>query len=106
MDYEFEYNNEPFKLKKAKVFECLYEIGELTSLASIGEVFADNNFTKASRIFCILAKYCNKPQDPMEVTKRYLHEDGVIEIYNAVGGLIALLNPPESYHPPESEAGK
>lgn len=107
-DYVFEYQGDSFRVPKNKIFECLYEIGEIESVATIGEVFTSNNFMKAAKIFCVLGSYAKQSFDPIEVTKNWLHTKGAaIEIYTAVGNIVALLNPPEEYHPPEDDkAGK
>lgn len=107
-DYTFEYNGGSHRIPKAKIFECLYDIGEITPVGSLRDVFASNDFMKIAKIFCVLGDYSKKPLDPIEVTKYYLYKDGgSSEIFSAIGGLIALLNPPEDYHPPETdEAGK
>jgi hypothetical protein len=106
MDYSFDYNGDSYRIPKAKIFDCLFAIGEVESVANIGSSMTDA--IKAAKIFCILSGYANKQLDPMDVSRRYLYEEGgANEIFNAVGGLVALLAPPETYHPPESDdAGK
>lgn len=108
LDYSFDYKGDSYRIPKPKIFECLYSIGEVSPVATLGEVFAANDFMKASKIFCVMGDYCGKKFDPIEVAQHYLHtEGGATEIFNAIGGLVSLLNPPESYHPPEeTEAGK
>lgn len=107
-DYTFEYQGGSYRIPKSQIFECLYEVGEIESVATIGSVFTDNNFMKAVKIFCVLGEYSKKPIDPIEATKNWLHTEGAaLEIYTAVGNLVALLNPPEEYNPPEDDkAGK
>jgi len=108
-DYTFEYKGESYRIPKNKIFDCLYEMGEIVPIATIGDVFSSNDFMKASRLLSLMGGYTKKgAPDPMEVTKHYLYEEGgALEVYTAVGELVALLNPPETYHPPETEeAGK
>lgn len=107
-DYTFEYKGDSFRVPKNKIFECLYEIGELVDITKLSDVFNSNDFLKASKLLNIIGRHAKQDFDPIEITKHYLYEEGgAVEIYNAVLGLVALLNPPESYHPPETkEAGK
>ena len=108
IDYSFEYKGDSYKIPKGKIFECLYAVGEVAPVATLGEVFQSNDFMKAAKLFCIIGEYAKQTFDPIEVTQHYLHVDGgAAEIFNAIGSLVAVLNPPESYHPPETgEAGK
>lgn len=108
LDYSFDYKGDSYKIPKNKIFECLYSMGEISPIATLGDVFSSNDFMKAAKLFCVMGDYCKKDFDPLEVTKHYLYEDGgAAEIFTSIGGLVALLNPPETYHPPETEeAGK
>lgn len=109
LDYTFEYNGDSHRIPKSKIFECLYQMGEISPIATIGDVFSENDFMTASKLICVMSSYSKGGEfDPMEVARRYLHEEGgAFEIYTAVGELVALLNPPETYNPPETEeAGK
>lgn len=106
-DYNFDYNGESFRVPTPKIFDCLYDVGEIASIGSIGQVVQDNDFMKIAKVFSIITNYTGKPQNPIEVTQHYLYaEGGAIEIVNAIGGIVSLLNPPESYHPPEGDAVK
>jgi hypothetical protein len=108
IDYSFEYKGDSYRIPKGKIFECLYAIGEVVPVSDLGEVLLKNDFMKAAKLFCIAGEYAKQKFDPIEVTQHYLNvEGGAAEIFNAIGGLVAVLNPPESYHPPETEeAGK
>ena len=108
IDYSFEYKGDSYKIPKGKIFECLYAIGEVVPVATLGEVFQSNDFMKAAKLFCIVGEYSKQTFNPIEVTQHYLYGDGgAAEIFNAIGNLVAVLNPPDSYHPPETEeAGK
>lgn len=104
IDYSFEYKDKSYSIPKNKIFECLYELGEVVPVISIGDVFAENDFMKAARLFCLMGTYAKQSWDPIEVTQHYLYtEGGAAEIFNAIGSLIAVLNPPESYNPPEEK---
>ncbi len=107
-DFKFDYNGDSHRIPKSKLFECLYEVGEVIPLLSINEVFMNNDFMKVAKVFTVLFSYTGKTIDPIEVTKHYLYkEGGAKEIFDAMNGAISLLNPPENYHPPETEeAGK
>ena len=108
IDYSFDYDGTTYKVPKAKIFETLYAIGEIAPVAALGEVFSSNNFMKAAKIFALLGDYAGQKFDPIDVTKHYLYKKGgSAEIYMAIGGLVALLNPPEDFQPPENkELGK
>lgn len=107
-DYSFTYNEQEYKVPKAKIFECLYELGEIVPIGEFQGLGDRSNSMKAAKVFCVMGSYAKTSFDPIEITQNYLHNDDLAsEIYIAIGGLVSLLNPPESYHPPESkEAGK
>ena len=105
MDYSYTYDGADYKVPKNKIFECLYAVGEVCTVTDLRTVFTENNFLKASKLLCILGEFSGKVFDPLEVSKHYLYVDGgVMEIYKAIEGLVALLSPPESYNPPVVEA--
>jgi len=107
-DYTFEYSGDSYRIPKSKIFECLYAVGEIVPILSISSVFESNDFMKAAKIFSVMFSYTGKEINPLDVTKHYLHEKGgAVEIFTAINGALVLLNPPETYHPVESEeAGK
>ncbi len=107
-DYIFEYKGDSYRVPKNKIFECLYELGEIVPIGEFQELGNRANSMKAAKIFCAIGVYAKTQFDPIEVTQNYLHDDDLAsEIYIAIGGLVSLLNPPETYNPPETEeAGK
>lgn len=107
-DYIFEYKGDSYRVPKNKIFECLYEIAEVVPLSDMQTLANRSQALKAARIFCAIGSYADKKFDPISVSQDYLHSDEQMsEIYVAIGGVLSLLNPPESYNPPETkEVGK
>lgn len=103
-DYTFEYAGDSFRVPKNKIFECICELVEIVPLAEVHLLTNRGEAVRSASLFCVLGSYANKVFEPMEIAQQALHGDQTAgEILISISGIIGLLNPPESYHPPESE---